>query len=315
MSRNQMLLGGACLLLVGLLVGYAVGSGGPDIEDIEAAVAERVDAAGAAQAERMAALETRLDELGGRLDGIEAKVTSGSETVQGVADRIGGDVADLGAELERLGSSLGGAIEQTARSHLEALQSGLSDLRAKLGALPAAVVPAPTAPAPEAAGDAATEGEPPAGQGVGETVLLSDGDLRVFVSRVEDDAAQLVINGTGARLAAGESRTVQAGGEDCRVTLVAIDRGHVVVAGGCGADLPEPEGAGAGSTVTLGDGAVRVFVSGVTDAGARIAVNGVETRTVPVGEAVEVRVGEENCRVSVESIDRGHVALGYACGS
>jgi hypothetical protein len=66
--------------------------------------------------------------------------------------------------------------------------------------------------------------------------------------------------------------------------------------------------------VTLADG-LSVFVSGVTDSAARIAINGVATETVPVGESVEVEVGEQACRVSVESVDRGHVALGYVCGS
>ena len=36
--------------------------------------------------------------------------------------------------------------------------------------------------------------------------------------------------------------------------------------------------------VDLAEG-LRVFVSGVTDSGARIAVNGVESQTVPLGEA------------------------------
>jgi hypothetical protein len=310
MTRNQLLLGGACLLLVGLLVGYAAGSGGPDIEDIDAAVAERLDAAGAAEAERLAALETRLGELAGRLDAIESGVASGAETAAGIGERIGGDLAALG-------STLGERIQGTAAAHLAAIESGIASLRSELAARRAAPAQ-PAAPAePAAPANPAAEGTPPAGQGVGETALLSDGAVRVFVSRVDDAAgsARLAINGGQATLKPGESHTFQSDGQDCRVTLAAIDRGHVVLAGGCGDDLPEPEGASASSIVTLGDGAVRVFVSGVTEQGARLAVNGVEMETVPVGEAVEVRVGEEDCRVSVESIDRGHVALDYACGS
>jgi hypothetical protein len=309
MTRNQLLLGGACLLLVGLLVGYAAGSGGPDIEDIDAAIAERLDAAGAAEAERLAALETRLGELTGRLDAIESGVSSGAETAAGVGERIGGDLAALG-------STLGDRIQDTAAAHLAAIESGIASLRSELATRRAAPAE-PAAPTPPAPANPAAEGTPPAGQGVGETALLSDGAVRVFVSRVDDAAgsARLGINGAQATLKPGESHTFPSDGQDCRVTLAAIDRGHVVLAGGCGDDLPQPEGASAGTTVALGDGAVRVFVSGVTDEGARIAVNGVETRTVPVGEAIEVRVGEEDCRVSVLSIDRGHVALDYACGS
>jgi hypothetical protein len=309
MTRNQTLLGAACLLLVGLLIGYAAGSGGPDIEDIDAAVAERLDAAGAAEAERLAALETSLGELTGRLDAIEANVSSGAETAAGVGERIGGDLAALG-------STLGQRIHDTAASHLAALESGIASLRSDLATRPAA--PAASAEQePAAPANPAAEGTPPAGQGVGQTALLSDGAVRVFVSRVDGAAgsARLAINGAQATLKPGESHTFQSDGQDCRVTLAAIDRGHVVLAGGCGDDLPDPEGASAGTVVTLGDGAVRVFVSGVTEEGARIAVNGIDTRTLAVGEAVEVRVGEEDCRVSVASIDRGHVALDYACGS
>ena len=45
-----------------------------------------------------------------------------------------------------------------------------------------------------------------------------------------------------------------------------------------------------------------------------IAVNGVTTETVPLGQSVDVEVAGKACRVSVDGIDRGRVALGYVCG-
>ena len=43
-------------------------------------------------------------------------------------------------------------------------------------------------------------------------------------------------------------------------------------------------------------------------------MNGVETVTLAVGEGVEATAGDKTCRVTVESVDRGRVALGYVCG-
>ena len=120
-------------------------------------------------------------------------------------------------------------------------------------------------------------------------------------------------NGTDLTLSVGQSQTLSGRAGECKVTLDALDRGHATVSGACGDALPAPAGAAPGSIVDLAEG-LRVFVSGVTDAGARIAVNGVETRTVPLGESIDVKVGDQACRVSVESIDRGRVALGYVCG-
>jgi hypothetical protein len=125
--------------------------------------------------------------------------------------------------------------------------------------------------------------------------------------------ADVRANGADLSLSVGEPQTVASLAGDCQVTLDALGRGRASLSGACGESLPAPEGAAPGTLVELAEG-LRVFVSGVTDQGARIAINGVETRTVPLGETVDVQVGEETCRVSVEGVDRGHVALGYVCG-
>ena len=295
--------GGALLFLLGLVIG--ISAGGPDTDEIEKAVADRIDAATAAEADRIGKIEESVAALGSRLDGIGGNVDAGTKAV--------GDVgAKLGDTLAGLGQSLGEAIETSKSASLAALESGLAGLRGQIDAVPPAA-PAEEAPAPTAA--APEPGAAPSGISAGQTAVLSDGALRVFVTRVDDAAgsARLMANGTDLTLSVGQSQTLSGRAGECKVTLDALDRGHATVSGACGDALPAPAGAAPGSIVDLAEG-LRVFVSGVTDAGARIAVNGVETRTVPLGKSMDVKVGDQACRVSVESIDRGRVALGYVCG-
>jgi hypothetical protein len=301
------IVGGALLFVLGFVIGLM--AGGPDVEDIDAAVAERVDAASSAEAERIAKLEASLGQLStdvtGRFDALSAGLASQAKAVGDIGTRLGGD-------LQGLGQSLTTKIETATASHLAALESGLAGLRGQISSAPAA----PSAGKPKAseAGAPADPGAPPAGHSAGQTAVLSDGALRVFVSRIDAEAgkAHLRANGSDVTLGVGQSETLTSDAGDCRVTLDALDRGHAAVSGACGEELPEPDGAAPGTIVDLAEG-LRVFVSGVTDSGARIAVNGVETTTVAAGESVEVRVGEQTCQVSVEKVDRGHVALGYVC--
>ncbi|HRO12302.1 hypothetical protein [Amaricoccus sp.] len=314
MQKNQLIAvaGGALLFLLGLVIGISVA--GPDEMAIEEAVAGRVDAAVAAQNQRLDKLEasvaTLSGELGGRLEGLGGTVDAGARTMDEIGSRLGDVGTRLGDSLADLGQSLAGAIEDSKAASLAALESGLAGLRGQISS--------PAAPAAEDAPTAATPadpGTPPEGLSAGETALLSDGALRVFVSRVDDAAgeASLRANGQDFALAVGDAATVASAAGDCRLSLDAVDRGHASVSGACGDALPAPDGAAPGTTVDLAEG-LRVFVSGVGDDGARLAINGVATQTVPLGQSVEVRVGDRSCRVSVENIDRGRVALGYVCG-
>ncbi|MBB5222081.1 hypothetical protein HNP73_002017 [Amaricoccus macauensis] len=305
MSRNT-LLGAACLLLVGLLVGYIAGSGGPSLKEIDQAVSARLDAASKAEAERAAALDARVAELGTRVDAVSADVKSGADAVQGLGDRLGGNLADLGTRL-------GDTVNAAGASSVAALQGGLERLQQRLAAAPAAN---PAADVPQA-GAAAPEGHAtglPAGTAAGETLALADA-ARVFVSRVDDAAGEALvyIDGEPMTLKVGETAPFQAGGEECQLTLAAVDRGHASLTGGCGSDLPKVEGTSPGAVAVLADGAVRVFVSAVDQQSARIAINGIATQEVAVGETVDVASGEKACRVTVTGVDRGHVTLDAAC--
>jgi len=300
-NRIAAIVGGAVLFILGLIIGAAI-SGGPSVEDIDAAVAKRIDAATATETAEIAKVGAGLTQLAGDLGG---RLDGGAKAVADIGTKLGGDVAALGASLQ-------GAIEKSSADHLAALEGGLAGLRGQISSAPAA---APGAATPAAAAATAASAAPVEGYGPGETAILSDGALRVFVSRLDADAGTASVRAGGAdlALALGESQTLAGPAGECQVTLDAVGGGKAALSGACGAALPEAAGAAPGSIVDLAEG-LRVFVSGVTDAGARIALNGVRTVTVPVGESIEATVGDKNCQVTVEGVDRGRVALGYACG-
>lgn len=298
-SKGLLMIAGAVVLfLLGLVIGLA--AGGPSAEDIEAAVGKRLDEAASTQNERLAAVEARVDglksDLAGRLDGLGAGVEAGKAAVAGIGENVAG-----------LGQSIASAVSSAAASQLAALENGLAELRGRVSAPEPAAEPAAAA-APAAAA-------PVEGFGPGETAILSDGALRVFVSRIDDagQSAAVRVNGADMTLAAGEPRMLATGAGDCKLTLDAVGGGKAALSGVCGDALPAPEGVAPGQTVTLAEG-LRVFVSGVVGEGARIAVNGPQTELVPVGASVEVTAGDKTCQVSVTGIDRGRVALDHTCG-
>jgi hypothetical protein len=74
----------------------------------------------------------------------------------------------------------------------------------------------------------------------------------------------------------------------------------------------EPKGITPGMTESFADGGVRVTLSRVDDAAgvARLSVNG---QTVKLGAGDTMMAGD--CRVKVDSVDRGHAAVSALCGS
>jgi hypothetical protein len=151
----------------------------------------------------------------------------------------------------------------------------------------------------------------PEGLSAGNTAILADGAVRVFASRITEDAARVVANGDMVTLAVGRSAPVPAEDQNCRVAVDAIDRGHVMVSATCGDDVAVSDVAGPGSTVLLDEGKARVFVSKVTDAGeVRFAVNGLATVTAVSGDSV---AAGEGCRVTVEDVVERKASFSYAC--
>jgi hypothetical protein len=76
-----------------------------------------------------------------------------------------------------------------------------------------------------------------------------------------------------------------------------------------------PAGTAAGETVTLLDGAVRIFVSGVDEeAGtARVAINGIETQILGTYEAVTFEHDGKTCELVLDNIAYGHVEMSPSC--
>ncbi|MDD9717426.1 hypothetical protein PVW48_11760 [Dinoroseobacter sp. PD6] len=155
--------------------------------------------------------------------------------------------------------------------------------------------------------------ELPAAEGIspGETTILNDGSLRVFASRVTEDAARLSVNGENVFLAAGDRATVMAGAQSCRLTLAQVDRAHATVGAECTDAVWQSAELGAGEAAILGDGAARVFVSLVQpDGTARIAVNGLALSTAQSGQTTAMA---DNCDLTVSDVFRRAAQFSFAC--
>lgn len=151
----------------------------------------------------------------------------------------------------------------------------------------------------------------PEGITVGETAVLKDGALRVFASMVQENAARLSVNGDLAMMDVGRSVPVMVADESCRVALDAVDRGHATVSVACGDEVAVSAPISPGATAVLGDGAARVFLASVSDAGAaRFAVNG---QTLVTGASgAEVMLGE-GCAITVEDVVANTASFSYGC--
>lgn len=287
--------GGIAGLLVGSLLSLStieskVGSGlGRAMEDLSEVV-EGDDAALSEVSERLAALEESV-----------------SGNAGAVASDLGERIAALEARIDTVAEDIGSQISETAEAQAEAVRGAL---KAQPDAAPepeaeAAAVSAPQAETPE--GLAMVAGA----RGVGETFVLAGGAVRAFVQRVDAEAgtALLSVNGAAAQLSPGEAITVRHDAGACRLALSEVGADGVRISSDC--DMPAGEGAayGPGEMASLGDGQLRVFVSGILGDTARLAINGLDTQSLRVGESHSV----ENCTVSVTGIRGNRVLLDGGC--
>ncbi len=150
----------------------------------------------------------------------------------------------------------------------------------------------------------------PEGISVGNTAVLADGAIRVFASRVTEDGARLSINRELVSLDVGRSAPVETEGDSCRVFLVGVDRGHAQASVQCGDAVAVSEMVGPGATVVLNDGALRIFVSGISDDAVRFAVNG---QTLVSGASGDRADAGEGCSVTVEDIADGKASFSHSC--
>ena len=304
MIKNQSVVIGGGALLLGLILGIAVS--GSRVDDKIAQAMGRMDeasgAAVSAQEAAMAAIEERFGAL-------EAQVEEAAGAAAALSD-------DLGAKMSEMQQGLASRIDAVT----EGAQAQVAALRDEFASAPTTGTAgsAETAAAP-AAGMAAAET-----RSVGETAVLADGALRVFVSRLDTEAgtARLSINGTDTTLAVGDAATVALESGDCAVSVVSIGADGVALASDCGeaavADVPAAPEAGfrPGEVAILADGALRVFVSGLAadNSAARLAINGLSLETVASGGFVDVASGDKSCTVSVTGVGNGLVGLDGSCG-
>jgi len=322
-----------------LLLILLFGGSGDDPEQV--ALADSV----AQSKTEMAAMQDRITQLETELKSVTAAAGAAASSDDVVALR-----SDMETGISSVQSSVDAVKEDVAKvtGMSEGLMGQMTDLKTATAAATAAVaavatqqaaaaVAAPAsddnsepaevaavAPAPQETEDAAatpqTETSAPMAEtltrGVGETAVMADGALRVFVSRLDETSgnARLAINGDVKSVDVGRGPVVPVGEDYCKVVLSGITSEGAALGSLCGDAVPAPEGIKVGQTIAFEEGKLRAFVSRVDDDGARIAVNG-DLQNVAIGSAAIADLSDARCRVMLDSVDRGHAALSATCGA
>lgn len=288
-------LGGLALILL-LVAVFMSRDSGPDLKGMIA--------------KEVGPISVAVADLGSRVDGVEGSLGEISAQLANAATTE--DVAAVTAQVEEAMAQTGTLSESIA-----AMQTTLDDTVEAVKSAPASVAvasaPEGTAPAPQ---DTAVAEDGAPGFKPGETAVFADGALRMFVSRLdaEAQAVRVSVGGEMKTLAVGQGRTMAVADDFCRVTVSSVSGNGAAMDAVCGDDLPVPEGISAGETSVFADGALRVFASRVLEDEARLSVNG-EMQTLAIGRSVPVMAGDENCRVYLDALDRGHALVSTKCGA
>jgi hypothetical protein len=297
--------------VVGLLLGVLL-----SLSAIDSKVRSGVERAIGPVAETMKGDDDALAGLSDRLAALESAVAertgaavAASEQAAGV---IGERLSALEERIEGVAGDLGARISETVTEQTAALRGALAERPAP------APAPAPETP-PPAVPSAAISGLSEVGPArrVGETFVLAGGTVRAFVQRIDADsgAARLSINGESTDLSVGETAVVSHAGGACRVGLAGLGADGLRLVSDC--DGGGTAGCGsahaAGETAILAEGALRVFVSGAVGDKARLAINGLTTELVGVGESRSVAVDGRTCTLRVTGIRGASVLLDASC--
>jgi hypothetical protein len=223
--------------IVGVLIGNAIGSssatGDATTKRLDE-LAAQVEALGGSN-EAVAAIESRTASLGSDI----AALAEQSDALAGQVESLSGTVDTLGAEVAATGESLSGfAVELGGKLTL------IEDLFDRLAAAPA-TAPAPAAEAePEAAAPAADDAaEPDEGARLAsmigpEGLVLSVGqtgrvrEQGVFLSRIGEDMAQILLVGSGRATAGLHSGPVDLG-NGCMLSYVGAADGKAYLKADC----------------------------------------------------------------------------------
>lgn len=324
-------------VLVGLLAGVAVG-GAVSESKMSEAIGRSLSPAQEASAQAASSTQEALARLEERLGTLEQAVNDSKVDPSALTEGVRASTEGMSAKLDEMQTALSTKISDTSKSQTEAMKTALSDISngieesARIAASAVAAAGGGSASGENgsseamSASDTAELSEP---MGVGETAIFADGALRVFVSRLDaqSGSARLSINGKSSMLGAGGTTHASVGEQTCAVSVMALTDDGVTLGSDCkGAAQEEAEqqaaaseapenGMKPGNAVSLADGAVRVFLSSVDDqsGSARIAVNGVTTQRVAVGDSVEVSSGDQNCTVTVTGVGQGQAAFDAKC--
>jgi hypothetical protein len=314
------LVGGAGLL-VGGLIGFAIGGDGREAREAEVRRQDELAANVTVMSEAVGKIDRAVADLGARVAGIEMTVAEGARQDAGRAEGLERRLEEVGASLDGAVRDIGGAVSGLGSDVSERLAAPLEGLRAAMESIGArrgaprsggrsAGGTAPTAPAAPGAGEAVA---------IGQTVAFGDGAARLFLSGVDAAAgtARVAINGPVATTVSLDE-PVEAGA--CTLTLTGFSDEGATFTGECGeasAAAAPAEGTGAGTAVAVGaaetlvDGKLRVFLSGVDAAAgtARVAVNGPQTTVLSIGQPVEAG----GCRVTLTGIGDGQATIDAGC--
>ncbi|GFE52003.1 hypothetical protein So717_37560 [Roseobacter cerasinus] len=295
--QSQMAVGVGGGLLFGVLLSVAI-SGTLTDGKIERAVGKTSETSEAAMAAATEGFEARIAELEAALSESAASL---DERLVALQTETAVEMAALSAATEGQANDLADLVEQMAQ-------------------------------APQAAPAEAVDLDMPTSEarGVGETAIFADGAVRVFVSAVDQDggSARVSVNGETQSLSIGASAAVALDGGECAVALADVTEAGAIIGSDCGvettqatdaaaADIPPaPEdGHTPGTTVSLADGALRVFVSALAADGssARLAVNGIDVVAVASGTSIDVAAGDQACTLTVTGVGNGMVGLEGSC--
>lgn len=336
-DRNIFLGAGALIVVLLIFAIFSSGGRGPDIDD---AIAEKL----APVSETVAALDGRTADIEGAVAELRETLSGAvsGDVVEGIEAKLA-DLTDqtgtLGQDLEAVKSSIADAVSAADLSavaerveEVAGQNATLSEVLATMNPVPAAEEEA--APGAEesatsdaveeettevAAADAAASDSDAPVIGVGETAIFGEDTLRVFVSRpVPGDGEVTVLTvqnqePTTRVLRAGHAVTMPAGEALCRVSVGEVTGTGAELSAICGDDLPAPEGTTAGNTILFEDGSLRVFVSRVLEDEARLFVNRAEEVSLGLGDSAAVTVGDAQCEVTLDTVDRGHVTVSAGC--
>lgn len=234
-DSNTLLVGGGAGI-IGLIIGFLIG--GPDedklVQQIETRINAGAQTAAAASAEQIKAMQGEIAELEKALAAAgDAEAASSAAlddkldaAVKGLAARIDAVSADMAAAVADAGAAQTAKMEAAFFGGLADLQGSIQALAVAAAASRADVVEPPAAPAePEIKGAR-----------VGQTEVLMDGKVRVFVSSVdaEQGTARVAVNGQAMMLIGSyHDGGFMLGKVPCNVSLDDIVEGHVQMSASC----------------------------------------------------------------------------------